>query len=158
MSTPTWILPIENGRIRGGTVRHTFGMVRSHPDGRQKAHQGWDFKARIGTPCRAIGPGLVVAVETRGDYGTQVLVQLDDPAPSGETLWAFYAHLSETHVNAGDRVSRGQVIADTGESGNAEGMAVEDQHLHFELRTRLAPGRGLDDRISPFVLFGHPPY
>lgn len=151
-----WRWPLASNRIRGGSARNTFGMVRAKPDGTPRAHQGWDFAAPIGTDCRAIGSGVVELVEERGDYGLQIVLRLTEPA-NGEPAWAFYAHLSSASVKAGDVVTAGQVIGRTGESGNARGMPAADQHLHFELRTEPNPGLGLDGRISPLLIYGRCP-
>lgn len=145
--------PLAHNVIRGNRESNTFGMVRHDRDGHPKAHQGWDFAADIGTPCRAIGDGVVESVEDRGDYGLRVLLRLDTVV-NGERLWAFYAHLSAAHVKAGDRVIAGQHVADTGESGNAKGMPRAERHLHFEVRTEPAPGLGLEGRMSPKKIFG----
>lgn len=154
MSNPTrWRWPLALNEIRGGSTRNTFGMVRTNRDGTPRAHQGWDFAAPVGTPCRAIGAGVVEHVDILGDYGLQVLIRQDDQH-EGAAVWAFYAHLSRADVGAGARVTAGQVIGLTGESGNARGMPAEDQHLHFETRTEPHPGRGLDGRISPIELYG----
>lgn len=39
-------------------------------------------------------------------------------------------------------------------------MKGEDQHLHFEIRLSGAQkiGYGLQNRVSPFQLYGQPPY
>lgn len=151
-----WRWPLASNRIRGGSERNTFGTVRTSRDGTPRAHQGWDFAAPIGTDCRAIGAGTVERFEERGDYGLQVLIRLDQPV-NGGPVWAFYAHLSRVVVKAGDVVTAGQVIGQTGESGNARGMPAADQHLHFELRTEPNPGLGLDGRISPLLIYGRCP-
>jgi peptidoglycan LD-endopeptidase LytH len=148
----TW--PLAHNVIRQSSLHNTFGMVRRRGDGTPKPHQGWDFAATIGTPAYAIADGTVEFVRERGDYGLQLCIafQLDD-----RKLWAFYAHLEKVYVSKGDPVTRNQLVCKTGESGNAEGMAVADQHLHFEIRTSAEPRLGLQDRISPFVVFGKCP-
>ena len=148
--------PLASNRIRRGSDSNTFGMVRHRADGTPKPHQGWDFAADIGTPCRAIADGVVERVDDHGDYGLQVLVRLA-PTLNGAALWAFYAHLSHVDVKAGDSVVAGEVIALTGESGNAMGMPRDDRHLHFEIRTEPSPGLGLDGRISPVKIYGSCP-
>ena len=152
MTTP-WRWPLASNVIRRHSERNTFGMTRSNADGTPRAHQGWDFGAPVGTPCRAIGAGVVEAVTDAGDYGLQVLIRQHDPHED-RTMWTFYAHLSSAAVKAGERVEAAQVIGATGESGNACGMPVADQHLHFEVRTEPRPGRGLAGRISPLELYG----
>lgn len=154
----TW--PLDSNRIRRGLLNHTFGMVRRNRDGSRRPHQGWDFEAKPGTPCYAVADGEVVMVRNVGAYGRQIAIRFDfdfDGDGDADTLFAFYAHLSRADVAVGDRVTRGQQIGTTGNSGNAVGMRGRDQHLHFELRTRPIAGRGLGNRFSPMVLFRHCP-
>lgn len=148
----TW--PLVSNVIRRRSVNNTFGMVRKRADGTPRPHQGWDFEATVQTPAYAIADGTVQFVRDRGDYGMQLCVafQLDN-----RKLWAFYAHLFKIYVREGDSVKYNDLICLTGESGNAEGMPVADQHLHFEIRTVAEPRGGLLDRISPYQVFGHCP-
>lgn len=148
--------PLARNRIRRGSLSNTFGMVRKNAQGEPKPHQGWDFEARIGTPCYAVGRGTVYSTRDGGDYGLQVTIRLDEPN-KGRTLYAFYAHLLSLDVHTGQVVAEGDQIGRTGESGNARGMPVDDQHLHFELRTEPSPGLGLAGRISPKDVFGRCP-
>ena len=145
--------PLASNVIRRRSESNTFGMVRKNRDGTDRPHQGWDFEARVGTPCFAIADGAVVAIADQGDYGKQVTIRLFAPH-DGKTLWAFYAHLLSVDVVLGQDVVEGQQVGRTGESGNAAGMPIEDQHLHFEIRTAASVGRGLVGRISPLSVFG----
>jgi len=98
-------------------------------------HSGNDEAAPIGTPVHAAGDGVI---EWAGEFddtyqdnllwllrmGGNVLV-----LNCGEDEPTFvYAHLNAFHVKAGDRVSKGQVIADSGNSG----YATTGAHLHVE--------------------------
>ena len=148
--------PLAKNRIRRGSLSNTFGMVRKNGKGEPKPHQGWDFEARSGTACFAVGAGVIHSTRDAGDYGAQIVLALDEPH-KGRKLWAFYAHLLSMEVVAGQRVAEGDQIGRTGESGNARGMPADDQHLHFELRTEPVPGLGLGGRISPFEVYGQPP-
>lgn len=148
----TW--PLVYNVIRRRVVNNTFGEVRKRADGTAKPHQGWDFEATIGTPAYAIADGTVEFVRDRGDYGLQLCIAF---SLEGRSLWAFYAHLEIVYVAEGDTVQLNDLICKTGESGNAEGMAVADQHLHFEIRTKAEPRARLQDRISPFEVFGKCP-
>ena len=112
---------------------------------------GGSFSAR----AAAVGTA-VVAIANQGDYGKQVTIRLFTPH-EGKYIWAFYAHLLSVDVVLGQDVTEGQQVGRTGESGNAAGMPVEDQHLHFEIRTAASGGRGLAGRISPLKVFGSCP-
>ncbi len=149
--TWTWPLPEGKNRIRGGVLNNTFGKVRKNADGTWRSHQGWDFGAVVDTPCLAVAHGHIVSVKDSGDYGLQVLLQYDT------NRYAFYAHLSEVSVEAGEQVTCGEEIGRTGRTGNAESLPASEDHLHFEIRTEPSPGRGLEGRISPIELFGFCP-
>ncbi len=150
--TITW--PLLQNVIRRRAVNHTFGMVRKNKDGTPRPHQGWDFEAVVGTPAYAIANGTVEFIRDRGDYGLQLCLAFD---LEGTTLYAFYAHLQKVYVGEGDDVEWNDLICKTGESGNASGMAMADQHLHFEIRTEAEPRLGLRDRLSPLHVFGKCP-
>jgi len=152
--------PLARNRIRRGLDNHTFGMVRRNADGTRRPHQGWDFEARDGTPCFAVADGAVHLVRDGGDYGRQIVLRFEfdhDGDGQRDLLFAFYAHLSRIDVRDGNKVAKGQQIGLTGSTGNAQGMDAVDQHLHFELRTKALPARGLDGRLSPLVIFGRCP-
>ena len=146
--------PLSRNRIRRGAVSNTFGMVRRRADGSPRPHQGWDFEAAIGTSCRAIANGRVALVSSLGDYGKLVAISF---AFEGDTLFAVYAHLKSIDVAMGDAVTKGQIIGQTGDTGNAKGMTGADLHLHFEIRTIAQPGRGLAGRMSPLHIFRQVP-
>ena len=148
----TW--PLAFNVIRRRSTNNTFGWVRKRADGTPRPHQGWDFEARVATPAYAIAAGTVAFVRDRGDYGLQLCIAFK---LGGKAYWAFYAHLSKVMVEEGDEVQRNQLVCYTGESGNAQGMPVDDQHLHFEIRTTEEPRSGLEDRVSPLLVFGSCP-
>jgi len=69
---------------------------------------------------------------------------------NGKYEYSFYAHLSETSVTVGDNVVENEtVIGKTGNTGNAENLKGEDEHLHFEIRTDIDLGKGLEGRKDP---------
>jgi murein DD-endopeptidase MepM/ murein hydrolase activator NlpD len=164
--------PLERNIIRKGAESNTFGKVRG-----DKVHQGWDFQADTGTPCYAIGSGEVVhAIGTEPDeykkksLGNIVIIKLNpSPLPDHPDLYVAYAHLKNGSVSLkkGDPVDAGDIIGQAGVSGNCKykeewkkpGVEIprEEQHLHFEIRTKEHPGPLLEDRISPMKIFGRPP-
>ena len=150
----TW--PVKYAVIRNCVENNTFGEVRRNRNGSIRVHQGWDFYAPVGYGCYAIADGKVVAVRNGGAYGRQIIVEFEhDFNDDGrtDTLYAAYCHLSAVDVRRGDRVTKGQRIAEAGDSGNARGMRGRNAHLHFEIRHVALPGRGLKGRMSPYALF-----
>ena len=151
---PAICWPLLRNRIRAGSLRHTFGMMRRNADGSPRPHQGWDFEASIGETIHAIADGEIVMVRNQGAYGRQIILRFEfdvDGDGRHDVLFAAYCHLSRADVKPGDQVTRGQPIGLTGDSGNARGM--RETHLHFEIRTAPIAGRGLANRFSPMAVF-----
>lgn len=102
---------------------------RSDPFTGQKAfHRGLDFTADSGTVIYAAADGIVAQAERMSDYGN--IVRVDH----GSGLDTRYAHLSKFLVKVGDRVSKGQPIAEVGSTGRSTGP-----HLHYEVRLNGVP-------------------
>lgn len=141
--------PLDINVIRKGTENNTFGMVRRNLDGSPRPHQGWDFAALNGTPFYSISDGLVERISDIGALGLTVVIRI-----AKTDYYTAYCHLSEIDVKTGDLVKIGQYLGKTGSTGNASGMPIEDQHLHFEIRTTPYAGTGLANRISPLKVFG----
>jgi Tol biopolymer transport system component/murein DD-endopeptidase MepM/ murein hydrolase activator NlpD len=59
-------------------------------------------------------------------FGNYIIIAHDNGYKS------LYAHLSEIYVNKGEEVSRGQIIAKSGNTGLSYGQT--GMHLHFEIR------------------------
>ncbi len=87
-------------------------------------HLGIDIAAVQGTPIYAAESGIVT-VSSWSFVGYGNYVQIDH----GEGFETLYAHNVSNVVSAGDVVSRGQLIAYVGTTGNSTGP-----HLHFEVR------------------------
>ncbi|MBC7757176.1 MAG: M23 family metallopeptidase [Bdellovibrio sp.] len=95
-------------------------------------HEGLDFPANMGTPIRAAADGIVSFAEHTPDYGNIVKIE------HGSGLQTRYAHASKLLVHAGDRVVKGQEVAEIGSTGRSTGP-----HLHYEIRLN---GESLDPR------------
>lgn len=141
--------PLAVNFIRRGMENHTFGNVRKNKDGTLRPHQGWDFYAESGTSVMSVSDGAVMFAGPRGALGNLLVISIGSTG-----YFAAYAHLSEIKVQKGEKVALGQVVALTGNTGNASNMTGQDQHLHFEVRQDVITGLGLDGRISPLQLFG----
>ena len=90
-----------------------------------KFHQGMDFSANIGTPVYATGDGKVIKAGWETGYGN--LIQVDHGF--GYVTW--YAHLSKYKVRPGQKVVRGEVIGEVGNTGKSTGP-----HLHYEVHVK----------------------
>lgn len=88
-----------------------------------QVHTGIDIVAPYGATIRAAGAGKVSFVGWYGRYGRCVIVD------HGGGLTTLYGHASVILVSAGDRVARGDPVAEVGSSGNSTGP-----HCHFEVR------------------------
>jgi murein DD-endopeptidase MepM/ murein hydrolase activator NlpD len=104
-------------------ISSRFGS-RIDPLGHQhRHHDGVDIAAPEGAAIRAAGSGVVTWVGPRGGYGNLVEITHADGRRTR------YAHASRIHVEKGQRIQGGEVIAEVGQSGRATGP-----HLHFEVR------------------------
>ena len=117
------IWPID--RIKLKKVSSLYGM-RIHPRyGTWRMHEGVDLSAPKGTAVYATGNAVVTRSGWQPGYG--YLIELNH----GFGYKTRYGHLSKLHVREGDSVTRGQVIADVGNTGVSSGS-----HLHYEVRFR----------------------
>ncbi len=80
------------------------------------------------TPVYAAAGGIVTfSGRSSGSWG-QLIVVRHDPLPDGTVVWSRYAHVENRIVQEGNRVERGQQIAQV---GNADGALP--YHLHFDV-------------------------
>ncbi len=122
------IIPLE----RYNRIGSFYSTQRLHPILKvYRPHRGVDFTAPIGTKVRAAGDGIVTDVNpVKGFSGYGITITIDH----GYSYETFYAHLRRALVNPGQVVKRGQIIA---ESGNT-GLSIAP-HLHFEIHKSGAP-------------------
>ncbi|ATG35809.1 putative peptidase M23 family protein [Phaeobacter piscinae] len=105
-----------------------FGYRRDPKTGGRRLHKGSDFAGRTGTDIFATADGVVTHAGWQSGYGKLVTIQ---HAFGIETK---YAHNSKLRVKVGQRVSRGDHIADMGNTGRSTGT-----HLHYEVRVNGNP-------------------
>ncbi|MEX0285427.1 MAG: DUF5930 domain-containing protein [Paracoccaceae bacterium] len=111
-------------------VRFTsgFGTRRDPKTGGRRMHNGLDFAGPQGTDIFATADGVVKFAGWRSGFGRLVIIQHDFGV---ETR---YAHNTRIRVTKGQRVSRGDHIADMGSTGRSTGT-----HLHYEIRVNGRP-------------------
>lgn len=134
-------------------VSSPFGSVDSV---HTKPHSGIDIAMPEGTPLTAVGDGTITKVDITGahDIGRMVRVNL----VNGPDV--LYGHLSQVNVKVGDRVSAGELIGLSGNTGHSTGP-----HVHIQMiadnganvdptvaANIVSAGRpGIIDRINDFA-------
>ena len=109
--------------LKYANITSRFGN-RLHPVlGYNRAHEGVDYGAPIGTPIWAVGDGQVKQAGWNGGCGKAVTLRHRN---GYETV---YCHLSAIAVAAGKPVSQKQVIGYVGATGLATGP-----HLHYAVK------------------------
>ncbi len=102
-----------------GSYRSTSGFGKRWG----RMHEGHDFAGGTGTPILATADGVVTHAGTASGYGNLIKIRHEF---GYETR---YGHLSKIRVEVGQRVSRGDLIGDMGNTGRSTGT-----HLHYEIR------------------------
>jgi murein DD-endopeptidase MepM/ murein hydrolase activator NlpD len=107
-------------------VPHFYKVSSSFGPRGRKHHDGIDIPAPKGTPIVSVDTGVVIYSDNgiRG-YGNMIVVA------HGDDIFTVYAHNKKNKVDKGDRVEKGEVIAEIGNTGRSTGP-----HLHFEIRVK----------------------
>jgi murein DD-endopeptidase MepM/ murein hydrolase activator NlpD len=121
---------LDNSPLRD--YEQVTSLVRDRPN-----HRGMDFKTPVGTPVHSPWAGRVTRTNWNWrNNGNGVEIRYENG------ILAKFLHLSENRVAEGDRVSAGQIIALTGNTGRTTGP-----HLHYQL------DRG-DEVLDPIDVHG----
>lgn len=115
--------------VPGYTKLSSTFKMRVHPiTGVYKLHTGIDIPAPIGTNFLAANEGIVVKASYNTAYGNMVMVD------HGGGVSTLYAHGDKIMVTLGQTVKKGDVVLQTGNTGNSTGP-----HAHFEVRINGTP-------------------
>lgn len=117
------IQPVSNKNLK--QTASGYGMRIDPIYKTTKFHAGMDFSANTGTPVYATGNGTIVKAGWESAYGN--LIKVDHGF--GYVTW--YAHLSKIKVRVGQKVVRGEVIGEVGNTGKSTGP-----HLHYEVHVK----------------------
>ncbi|MCF0149204.1 MAG: peptidoglycan DD-metalloendopeptidase family protein [Clostridium sp.] len=108
---------------RGGYMTSGYGERWS------SFHKGIDIAGDIGDNVFAAMDGEVIYSEYNdGGYGNLIIIKHED------NMSTYYGHLNEYKVKVGDKVKKGDIIGEVGNTGFSTGP-----HLHFELRVNNEP-------------------
>lgn len=110
-----YILPIKGGIKTQGL--HGYNAV--------------DYAIPVGSPLYASASGEVIIAKTTGWNGGYAKYIVISHHNGSQTV---YGHLNDVFVVPGQKVSQGELIGQTGNTGNSTGP-----HLHFEIRGAKNP-------------------
>ena len=119
--------------VEGGFLNSNFGYRQDPIDAVRRFHQGQDFSVPTGTPIFAPADGVVKRAYYIGGFGNHI--KLDHASGYSTT----FAHLSKIFVRHGQKVNRGDIIGETGNTGRSTAP-----HLHYEVHYRGTPKNPAD--------------
>lgn len=115
-------------RPTSGWMTSRFGRRVSPFTGRKELHKGVDIANRKGTAILATANGVVSYAGKKGTMGNIIVID------HGHGMVTRYAHLNKTLKTRGEKVKRGDIIAQMGNSGRSTGP-----HLHYEVHLNGVP-------------------
>jgi murein DD-endopeptidase MepM/ murein hydrolase activator NlpD len=125
-----------------GPIKHDWAGWKDKPllgcefqDPNYTNHTGDDFPVTEGTPVYATMSGKVVFAGDNGPWGSLVVIE-----NNGVQIWL--AHNSSLNVSVGDIVSAGDVVSNSGDTGNSTGA-----HVHYGIKVFSGP----DDKYGTWV-------
>jgi murein DD-endopeptidase MepM/ murein hydrolase activator NlpD len=111
-----------------GWVTSGFGFRTNPFTTLTQMHEGLDIANRIGTPVIAPSDGIVSDTGKDSAYGNFIVIS------HGFGINSRFLHLNRILVRPGQRVKRGDKIAEVGTTGKSTGP-----HLHYEVRVNGIP-------------------
>lgn len=111
-------------RITPNPPIKNYIQITSTIGDRAPKHEGVDFKAPVGTPVYSTVNGRVARINWKTKYNGYC-IEIEE---KGKPFVFKYLHLSEVLVDAGQTVTAGQHIANSGNTGKSTAP-----HLHYQI-------------------------
>ena len=124
------------------TVTSPYGHRQAPKVGASTNHMGLDLRANYVPVLATEDNGIVVSVKNEGKGGN--VIRVEYARADGSKFQTAYMHLSQMNVKEGDKVSAGQPIGVSGNTGNSTGP-----HLHFSVKKVSVDGHS--EQIDPSV-------
>ena len=124
------------------TVTSPYGHRQAPKAGASTNHMGLDLRANYVPVLATEDNGIVVSVKNEGKGGN--VIRVEYARADGSKYQTAYMHLSQMNVKEGDKVSAGQPIGVSGNTGNSTGP-----HLHFSVKKVSVDGHS--EQIDPSV-------
>jgi murein DD-endopeptidase MepM/ murein hydrolase activator NlpD len=112
-----------------GPITGVYGSQRILNGEPRRPHFGVDVAGPVGTPVRAPADAVVSLVHADMYYSGGTLVM-----DHGHGLSSTFIHLSRILVAEGDRVEKGQVVAEVGATGRVTGPHLDWRMNLFDVR------------------------
>lgn len=119
-----------------GWVTSDFGSRLDPYTSERVMHSGLDISGAHGKEIIAPSDGTVVFAAVEGGYGNVLVID------HGYGVKTRFGHLATIGVKPGEKVKRGQIIAQMGNTGRSTGP-----HLHYEVRVN-----GIAQNPRKFIL------
>lgn len=117
----------EKARERVGSNSQTLYYKNRNNGG---YHGAIDFPVPENSKIYAMDGGIVERSEKGNGYGNYIIIK---HTANNKTYYTLYAHLNKREVKVGDKVSQGQEIGLSGNTGTSTGA-----HLHAELDSSIS--------------------
>ncbi len=111
-----------------GWVTSVFGFRTNPFTGLSQMHEGIDISNRVGTPVIASADGIISDTGNDSVHGKLLVIS------HGFGMSTRYSHLSKVMARVGEKVKRGDKVAEVGMSGRTTGP-----HLHYEIKLNGIP-------------------
>ncbi len=112
-----------------GSITAIFGVARRYNKDLDKwSHKAIDIANAPGTDIVASNSGLVVMAEDLDAHGKSIVIS------HGQGIHTVYLHLNKVLVKKGDRVLKGQIIGEMGNTGICTGP-----NLHWQIMLNRVP-------------------
>lgn len=109
---------LNNSKLTSG-----YGYRYDPFTNKRKMHEGDDFSAKRGTKVVSTADGIVKASRYYGSFGNYIEID------HGNGYVTVYGHLHKRSVKKGQKVERGQLIGQVGNTGRSTAP-----HLHYEIK------------------------
>jgi murein DD-endopeptidase MepM/ murein hydrolase activator NlpD len=100
-----------------GVISSIFGDKRG-----SATHGGLDIATNVGTPVKAAASGVIIFAGRNQGFGNEIIIH------HGFGITTIYGHLNKINVTVGQEVIKGEIIAQSGNTGYSTGP-----HLHYEI-------------------------
>ncbi len=111
-----------------GWVTSAFGFRTNPFTGLTQMHEGIDISNRVGTPVTAPADGIISVTGNDWVHGKMLVIS------HGFGMTTRYSHLNKVVARVGQKVKRGDKVAEIGMSGRTTGP-----HLHYEIKLNGIP-------------------